>query len=99
MGALPKNEKITLIQVDARMDWGDNVNGVTEGYSSPIRRASEMDWIGDIVQIGVRGVGSGRAQDIDDARAYGCDIISAYEMHEIGIEAVIDRIPGDGLIT
>jgi len=33
---------ITLVHVDAHLDWRDEVNGETEGYSSPIRRASEM---------------------------------------------------------
>jgi len=28
-----------------------------------------------------------------DARAYGCDIITAYDMHEMGMSAVLDRIP------
>jgi agmatinase len=55
-----------------------------------------MDWIGDIVQIGMRGVGSGRNNDVEDARAYGAQLISAYEMHDIGIDAVLDRIPDGG---
>ena len=96
MRALPKDEKITLVQIDAHMDWRDSVNGVREGYSSPIRRASEMEWIGDIVQIGLRGVGSARPQEIEDARAYGATLISAYEMHDIGMDAVLDRIPDGG---
>ena len=42
MRALPKNKSIILIQVDAHMDWRDEVNGEKEGYSSPIKRASEL---------------------------------------------------------
>ena len=96
MRALPKQEKITLIQVDAHMDWRDEVSGVRDGYSSPMRRASEMDWIGDMFQIGLRGVGSARSEEVEDARAYGAHLISAYEMHEVGIDAVLDRIPAGG---
>lgn len=90
------NETITLVQVDAHLDWRDEVNGETEGYSSPIRRASEMPWIDKIVQIGLRGIGSARAPEVADAQAYGADLISAYEMHDIGIDAVLDRIPDGG---
>jgi agmatinase len=72
------------------------VNGETVGYSSPIRRASEMPWFDKIVQIGIRGIGSARTGEVDDARAYGADIITAYEMHEIGMDAVLDRIPDGG---
>ena len=87
---------ITLVHVDAHLDWRDEVNGETEGYSSPIRRASEMPWFDKIVQIGIRGIGSARTGEVNDARAYGADIITAYEMHDIGMKAVVDRIPGDG---
>ena len=90
------NETITLVHVDAHLDWRHEINGETEGYSSPIRRASEMPWIDKIVQIGLRGIGSARAPEVDDARAYGADLISAYEMHDIGMDAVLDRIPDGG---
>ncbi len=89
-------EKITLVQIDAHIDWRQEVNGEPNGYSSPIRRASEMDWIGDIVQIGIRGIGSARTGEVEDAKAYGADIITAYEMHEMGMQAVLDRIPDGG---
>ena len=84
---------ITLVHVDAHLDWRHEVNGETEGYSSPIRRASEMPWIDKIVQIGMRGIGSARIAEVEDAMAYGARIISAYEMHDIGMDAVLDRIP------
>jgi agmatinase len=87
---------ITLVHVDAHLDWRHEINGETQGYSSPIRRASEMPWIDRIVQIGIRGIGSARHTEVDDARAYGADIITGYEMHEIGMEAVLDRIPDGG---
>ncbi len=89
-------DSVTLVHVDAHLDWRHEVNGETEGYSSPIRRAAEMAWFGPIVQIGMRGIGSARGGEVEDARAYGSDIITAYEMHEIGMQAVLDRIPDGG---
>jgi agmatinase len=96
MRSLPRDEQVTLVQVDAHMDWRDDVGGVREGYSSPMRRASEMDWIGAMVQIGLRGVGSARSEDVDAAKSHGAQLISAYEMHDIGMDAVLDRIPDGG---
>jgi agmatinase len=87
---------ITLVHVDAHLDWRNDVNGEPEGYSSPIRRASEMAWFGKIVQIGIRGIGSARTGEVEDARAYGADIVTAYELHDIGMEAVLERIPDGG---
>ena len=45
----------TVVQVDAHLDWRDEIHGSRYGYSSPMRRASEMDWINGMVQIGLRG--------------------------------------------
>ncbi len=89
-------ETITLVHVDAHLDWRNEVNGEPDGYSSPIRRASEMPWFGRITQIGIRGIGSARRGEVEDARAYGADIVTAYDMHEMGMDAVLDRIPDGG---
>lgn len=67
-----------------------------EGYSSPIRRASEMPHIDRIFQIGIRGQGSARREDVEAALAYGSEIITAYEVHEHGMRSVLDRIPAGG---
>lgn len=89
-------EPITLIQIDAHIDWRDHVNGVHDGLSSPIRRASEMDHFGEIFQIGIRAQGSGRPEEYEAALAYGAHIIPAFEVHEGGIDAVLARIPAGG---
>ncbi len=87
------NTEVTLVQIDAHMDWRDEINGEHNGYSSPIRRASELPWIGEIVQIGLRGIGSARTAEVEDAIAYGATLIDAYQMHDIGMQAVLDKIP------
>lgn len=87
---------VTLVHVDAHLDWRDEVNGVRDGLSSPIRRASELPFVKHIVQIGLRSTGSGRPADYEAAKKYGADLITAYELHDIGMDAVLDRIPGGG---
>ncbi|WP_192257578.1 agmatinase [Mesorhizobium silamurunense] len=94
--ALDGEGPITLVQVDAHLDWRDNVNGVREGYSSPIRRASEMAHIGKIFQLGIRGQGSARVEEVEAARAYGSNIITANEWQDIGTAALLERIPDRG---
>lgn len=90
-------EKLTLVHIDAHLDWREDIDGEKEGYSSTIRRASEMPWIGDIIQIGMRGIGSARAAEVNDAIRHGCQIIDAYQMHEMGIDAALQKIPDNGL--
>lgn len=89
-------EDITLVHIDAHLDWRDEVNGVREGLSSPIRRASEMKHVGSIFQIGLRAQGSGRPADYQAAIDYGAHLITAYELHEVGVKAILDRIPNNG---
>jgi agmatinase len=78
------------------LDWRDEVNGVRDGLLSPIRRGSEMEHIGDIFQIGMRAQGSARQEEVDATRAYGSHIIDAYELHDIGMDAVLARVPNGG---
>ena len=91
-----KKDPITLVQIDQHLDWRDEVNGVRDGLSSPIRRASEMEHVGDIFQIGLRATGSARQEEFDAATAYGANLISAYELHDEGMDAVLARIPDGG---
>ncbi|WP_407277908.1 agmatinase [Aromatoleum evansii] len=87
---------ITLVHIDAHLDWRDDVNGVREGLSSPIRRASEMPHVARIVQIGLRAQGSARPEEFEVARRYGAELVTAYELHEVGMDAVLERIPDGG---
>ena len=84
---------IQLIQLDAHIDWRDHRNGVSEGYSSTIRRASQMSHIQQIFQIGLRSQGSARKQEVDAANAYGAHLITARELHQNGVESILERIP------
>jgi agmatinase len=94
--ALDRHGPVTLVQIDAHIDWRDEVNGVREGLSSPIRRASEMPHIDQIFQIGMRSAGSARPEEVEAAAAYGAHITTAWELHDIGMDAVLERIPDGG---
>lgn len=87
---------ITLIQIDAHLDWVDTKHGVRKGYSSPIRRASEMDHIGEIFQIGLRCQGSARREEVEAATAYGAHLITDLELHDGGMDPVLAQIPDGG---
>jgi agmatinase len=87
---------ITLVHIDAHLDWRNEVNGVPDGYSSPIRRASEMAHVGEIFQVGIRSQGSARAEEVEAALAYGAHIVTAWELHDVGMDAILARIPDGG---
>jgi agmatinase len=83
----------TVFQVDAHADWGDVIQDNAYGYGSPMRRASEMPWLTGMVQVGARGLGSGGAWQIDDARRWGSRIFSMRKLRREGIAAAVGAIP------
>ena len=93
LGAFAASGPIWVVQVDAHMDWRDERDGVREGWSSPMRRASEMAWVEGIVQIGIRGVGSARPADVEAAKGYGANIFTAREIHADGIARAVEALP------
>lgn len=82
-----------VVQVDAHLDWREEREGEHLGWSSPMRRMSEMDHVEGIVQVGLRGVGTAREGDVADAREWGAQLITAADIHEHGIEAAISLVP------
>lgn len=86
---------VTVLQFDAHLDYRDVVNGIGDGYSSPMRRAAEMPWVDKIVHVGLRGLGSARTADVEDSRANGNVLIPARQVREEGVGCVIDAFdPG-----
>ena len=86
---------VTVLQVDAHLDFRHEVEGVREGYSSPMRRAAELGHVEHIVQVGLRGVGSARTQDVTDALQAGNLLVTARELGERGVPWLVDQLPAD----
>ncbi|WP_027142735.1 agmatinase [Mesorhizobium sp. WSM3626] len=84
---------VWILQIDAHIDWRDEVHGERHGYSSPMRRASEMAHVAGMVQVGLRSVGSARLTEIEAARHYGSRFVTAREVHTLGVEAALRHIP------
>ena len=87
---------ITIIQIDAHLDWRNERFGEKDGYSSPMRRASELAHISAIHQIGIRSFGSSRKSDLEEARRWGAKIHSAQKIHSNGMKSVVDAMPDGG---
>ncbi|WP_417843876.1 agmatinase [Thalassospira sp.] len=84
---------IWILQIDAHIDWRDELHGERYGYSSPMRRASEMPHVAGMVQVGLRSVGSARQTEINAARNYGSHFVTARDIHAHGVEAALRHIP------
>ncbi len=84
---------LTIVQIDAHIDWRQERYGEPMGFSSTMRRASEMAHVERIVQVGMRGLGSARREEVEAARDWGAEIIPARAVHAEGIAPVLAQIP------
>ncbi len=84
---------IWIVQIDAHIDWRDALHGERYGYSSPMRRASEMPHVAGIVQVGMRGIGSARRAEVEDAARFGSHLVTARQVHAEGVAAALRHIP------
>ena len=84
---------ITILQVDAHIDWREHRRGEPLGYSSTMRRASELAHVERIVQVGMRGFGSARREEVEAAASWGAEIVTAYDVHRDGIGAALMHVP------
>jgi len=86
-------EPMVVVQLDQHIDWRQERNGVTRGLSSTMRRASEMPWVKGMAQVGLHMMGSARQGEVDDAVAWGSVHVRAEDIHEKGVDWVLDQIP------
>ena len=92
-GLAALGEPVTIVQLDAHIDWRDALEGNRFGYSSTMRRASEMAHVGGIIQVGIRGPGSAGADEVAFAQDRGAKILQMAKLHADGIGAAIEAVP------
>jgi agmatinase len=88
-----RGRRFTVLQIDAHIDWRDEVGGERLGLSSTMRRASEMEHVAQIIQVGQRGIGSARPSDVQDALRWGVEFVPAGEVAREGVWRAVDLIP------
>lgn len=95
---LDPSQPLDVLHIDAHLDYRDEVEGVREGYSSPIRRLRELPWVRTVVQVGLRDIGSARPAEVDAARAAGNVLVTADEVHERGVDWIAELFPSSGRV-
>ena len=93
--AFSEEAPIHVVQIDAHLDFVDERHGVRHGHGSPMRRASERKHVSGLTQLGIRNVSSTAREGYEDARRRGSDILSVRQVRELGLPALISRIPAE----
>ncbi|MEM8934758.1 MAG: agmatinase, partial [Acidobacteriota bacterium] len=85
---------LTIVLVDAHLDYKQDIMGLRYTNNSPFRRAHELDHVGRILNFGIRGIKSTNV-DIRESREHGHLVFSNYDVFEHGIETLLDRCGDD----
>jgi agmatinase len=93
---LAGDEPLDVLHIDAHLDFRDEVGGMQDGYSSPIRRLRDLPWVRTVVQVGLRDIGSARPREVDQAVAAGNVLVTAEDVHERGVDWIVDLFPPGG---
>ncbi len=95
LNAFSGGSPITVLQIDAHIDWREEREKERMGYSSTMRRASEMEHVWRIVQAGAHGIGSAREEEVQAARTWGAHIIPARQILQHGLAQVLTHVEPD----
>jgi len=78
-----------IFHLDARLDFLDNVDNVKFSHANPIKRASELENVENITQIGIRGFAHSKL-NYKEAIKYGSQIITA-DVFKDGTDTILDE--------
>ncbi len=85
--------EFAVIHFDAHLDFVDIRGGNRYGHGSPIRRVYDCEHVKGIAQLGIRGIGSSKREDFEEARKCGNVILSTRDIRKIGIAETLNRLP------
>ncbi len=83
---------LDIVQIDAHLDWIDEVDGVRYANGSPMRRAMEHDFTRHMAQLGIRDIRS-READYRTAIRRGSHIVTRQEIRDSGVAATLEGLP------
>jgi agmatinase len=95
--AFRNRKPLHIIHLDAHLDYNDSIEGVLLANGSPIKRVSELDFVGGIIQVGMRGIRA-REDAYNDSLSRDNKIITVSDFRRTGAERVLSQIPDGGFI-
>jgi agmatinase len=90
--------RFDIVHFDAHLDWTRSVGGQTRSNGSPMRNSADLPYVGKIIHLGIRGIGSSGPSDFADAEANGDKIYSVKQTRSIGIGQILEDLPMGGKV-
>ena len=85
-------KSLDIIQIDAHLDWIDEVDGIRYANGSPMRRSMELDFNNKMVQLGIRCIRS-RESDYNFAKSQGSQIFTRQDIRQKGVDEIVEKLP------
>ena len=85
-------KSLDIIQIDAHLDWIDEVDGIRYANGSPMRRSMELDFTNKMVQLGIRCIRS-RESDYNFAKSQGSQIFTRQDIRQKGVDEIVEILP------
>ena len=85
---------LTVVLIDAHLDYRDTFLGLRFSNNSPFRRVHELGFIKQIITVGVRGIKS-TDQEYRESLSHGNLIVSADQVHDQGVASVLESLPAE----
>ncbi len=84
---------LSVVHLDAHLDYRDEVGGIRFGHGCPLRRIEELPFIQQIVTLGIRGLRASE-EDLEATRARGNRVVTAAAIRRKGLVAALAQVPG-----
>ena len=84
-------KSLDIIQIDAHLDWIDEVDGIRYANGSPMRRSMELDFTNKMVQMGIRCIRS-RESDYNFAKSQGSQIFTRQDIRQKGVDEIVEKL-------
>ena len=94
--AFQKIKPLHIVHLDAHLDYNDSIEGVKLANGNPIKRISELSFVREIIQIGMRGIRT-REDAYKDSSYRGNKIITMSDFRRKGVDQVLGEIPKGNL--
>lgn len=83
-------EDINVLQIDAHIDFRDEIYGRRDGASNTMRRVRDYGCVKDVIHFGTRSIGTARREEVEIAQRMGNRFISAWEIHDEGVDTFLE---------
>ncbi|MGH9028762.1 MAG: arginase family protein [Acidimicrobiales bacterium] len=86
------DEPLTIVHVDAHMDYAAVGNGASRTHAHPFRLAAGLDHVTRILHLGIRSFRTSQTE-VEDSLADGNVVLTTRELQEYGPEYLSDILP------